>query len=713
MKKFLIAILILFICFFYALNAARKSTKIERDFLFNKDETVKYSNLNNLNKLFAEMGDKEKSEDYYFVAIGDTRNTVRSLDLFGFNYVAKHIFYARDRNSGELIYDKIKFIVHTGDIVYNGVGKSQWTNLKRAFSIKDYGDDNYPYIKLLVTQKPMFPTLGNHEIMKFLLKKETVYRDVAHSNKGLNHFKDFFNWEAFIANPNIMYTIPAQISEVTFNSILGRLTHEVDKKILQHHYIKKKKEYCLKLFQEELREIKEKKTEVENNEFMLDAKKRDLATRELTRIFRSLGYNTLPVLSTDDMICYAFEIDGLIYLVMDSMARGWHYQTFSDLKHAMYRSKKNRHNLNLFTKSDLNGQYRFFKVVSEYAQQNGKTIVPFLHHSPISSGGHFDRTGREFNYKLMLGTHYDMKERKKSAAYNFNKEVSRTFFDDIFFPELGEGQPPFISDIITSCVHYYEKFVLESRIDGHVHNRLNWYISGGGGGELTRTVKPEKLTYVEMLYNERQKSIGGEGKTIKILNDEVKTEFHFLVVHVKNGRIVDVYPHLIDSKEIEIHRSTFLKTVKLAQISFADPPSVGLMMSADVFSLGLDKIHKYLAFLTWDPVIGLGYLHYDTIYEDSWNSTGIFFIDPIRLTLNFPRSRYTLSAGFTMIFESNTMSRNYISIGIEAPLLYNFFGFAKRWNFQYKYYYPQKMKDKYDPDFGKDIRHSFEINYTF
>ncbi|MCK4823788.1 hypothetical protein KA005_48995, partial [bacterium] len=275
------------------------------------------------------------------------------------------------------------------------------------------------------------------------------------------------------------------------------------------------------------------------------------------------------------------------------------------------------------------------------------------------------------------------------------------------------GQPPFISNIITSCIHYYEKFVLESWIDDQVYNRLNWYISGGGGGELTRTVKPEKLTYVERLYNERQKSTGGEGKTIKILNGEVKTEFHFLVVHVKNGRIVDIHPHLIDSKEIEIHRSTFLKTIKLSQISFADPPSVGLMMCADVFSLGLDKIHKYLAFLTWDPIFGLGYLHYDTIQEDGWNSTGIFFIDPIRLTLNFPRSRYTLSTGFTAIFENKTMFKDYISIGIEAPLLNNFFGVAKRWRFQYKYYYPQKMKDKYDPDFGKDIRHSFGISYTF
>jgi len=46
---------------------------------------------------------------------------------------------------------------------------------------------------------------------------------------------------------------------------------------------------------------------------------------DLQKIFIKLGYKTLPVLSPDNNIAYTFEINDLIYLIFDSMSRGWQY----------------------------------------------------------------------------------------------------------------------------------------------------------------------------------------------------------------------------------------------------------------------------------------------------------------------------------------------------------------------------------------------------
>jgi len=107
------------------LNLSAKQTKVDQLY-FNKDMTVEGSNLYNISKLFNEIKeDPQESADYYFIVIGDTRNMVRSYDLSGFDYVARQIFYTKDRKTNEPIWRKIKFIMHTGDIVYNGIGWRQ------------------------------------------------------------------------------------------------------------------------------------------------------------------------------------------------------------------------------------------------------------------------------------------------------------------------------------------------------------------------------------------------------------------------------------------------------------------------------------------------------------------------------------------------------------------------------------------------------------
>ena len=203
------------------------------EFDFNKDKETENSNFNNMHKMFMEL-DSSETEDYYFVVIGDSRNMVRSDDLSGFNFVAKQIIYAKD-NDG-YIYDKIKFIMHMGDIVYDGVAKYQWDNIKKAFSNKDYYENNYPYIKLLARQKPVFPVLGNHEIMKFKFKPETKYKNLASVNKGLQNFNDFFNWEEFMADSNILYSIPSELPIDTFTKLCNKIgANESD--VMNKHYV--------------------------------------------------------------------------------------------------------------------------------------------------------------------------------------------------------------------------------------------------------------------------------------------------------------------------------------------------------------------------------------------------------------------------------------------------------------------------------------------
>ena len=212
-KELIIKNFIVLITLILLFGCSSKKPETIPDFDFNKDKTVENSNFYNMNKLFKEMKLPEnKDDDYYFVAVGDTRNMIRSDDLSGFNQIAKQIIYAKDENNKN-IYDKIKFIIHMGDIVYEGAVKRQWDNIKKAFSKKDYFYENYPYIKILTRDKPIFPVLGNHEIMKFKLKKETPYMNLASSNKGLKYFNEFFKWDSFIANPNILYPIPCKIKE--------------------------------------------------------------------------------------------------------------------------------------------------------------------------------------------------------------------------------------------------------------------------------------------------------------------------------------------------------------------------------------------------------------------------------------------------------------------------------------------------------------------
>jgi hypothetical protein len=369
--------------------------------------------------------------------------------------------------------------------------------------------------------------------------------------------------------------------------------------------------------------------------------------------------------------------------------------------------------LHLFSRSDLNGQYEFFKEVSEYAQKNGKTLVPIFHHSPINSSDNIDGTGREFNYKLMLGTVFESD--KKTGIRQYNAEIGRTFLDDIFF-QTGTltGEKPYIKDVFSSCVHFYEKFTLESMINNRPIHTLEWHISGGGGGELTRKYDHQKLEYAEELYNQRLESTGNQERSIKIKNDVVTLEYNFIVVHVRDNEIIDVYPHIVDREKVRVKKKHLLKNVKLSLRTYSEPISAASVMSVDFANIGLEKIHKFTSILTWDPGFSLGYVHYDSADLDNWQASGIISVEPLRFTFNFPKAKFSLSlAGFTYIFSNSTRERKYLSIDLDAPLLYNFFSVGKRISFELGFHFPLTMDVSNDPNFGSDLRGYFGIGYTF
>jgi len=699
--------------------------KVFPEFDFNKDENVENSNIYNIDKLFDDMSLPEnESEDYYFVVLGDSRNLIRSDDLSGFDHVAKHIIYAKDKNKEKYIYDKIKFIVHLGDIVYEGAVEHQWDNLKKAFSKKDYFGDNYPYIKLLVKDKPFFPVLGNHEIMKFRLKRETPYMNHASSNKGLNLFKEFFSWDKFISNPNILYAIPGELTKDNFSQLCEKLETKDVQKLEKHYVLLSDNSFHLKIFQDFINEYKNKEGLIKAKNTILDPIKKSKVIKDLQPIFNKLGYNTLPVLTSDNMICYAFEINNIIYLVLDSMTRGWQYNTFSELKKSVYHQKNKQHYLNLFTKSDLNGQYEFFKAVSDYAKSNGKKIVPFMHHSPISSGQKIDGNGIEYNLKLMLGVEYQ----KEKDTFIFDENIdNHTFFDDIIFFNLNDSEnSDCLNNVFTSCVHYYEKFSLELSKDNQVKNKLDWYITGGGGGELSTDYDYNKIHYTEMLFNERLKNTYKGGNTalsnpsIQIKNNNVKKSYNFLIVHVKGNKIIDVFPSFIDEKEVKLERPLIKLSASTINPVFSSPFSTGQSVNLRLWSWGLEKLSPVLQTVTWEPSIGIGFLNYNMKGDNEIVS--LEQGDALRFTLHFSNHReVTLSLlEITRLTGGGNHFRGYLSFGLEGPILYNIFSnyrepiptIMKKFSMGAKYHISTIITKEDDPDFGKDIKYSYFFKFT-
>ena len=143
--------------------------------------------------------------------------------------------------------------------------------------------------------------------------------------------------------------------------------------------------------------------------------------------------------------------------------------------------------------------------------------------------------------------------------------------------------------------------------------------------------------------------------------------------------------------------------------------SFGNTINIDFFAMGFEKISPGLAFITWEPGTGFGGFDYNTLGDR--NFVGLSTFKFLKFGLNFPRSEYTITLkGSATLLDQKNVARNYWTWGIEAPILYNFFGLggvAKRWKLGINYYVPRDVEEGFDPDFGKDVQLLIDLVYKF
>ena len=461
-------------------------------------------------------------DDYYFILIGDIQNSFRDYRHDVFNAIAKSIRDAVDEKTGERLYDRIRFVMLNGDLVYKGPSAWQWTALEKALAGEGPDGIPYPDLELLAREKPIFPVLGNHELLSFRPYPQNRYTDLFDSPEGVIRFKSFFDWDRWIADPHILYPVPADLPAGVYLGLTSKLADAADREFLAAQYVLKPDgRYHLKFFETPPLYRKD-----------FQAGKERLAAG-LAAVFRKAGYGTLPVLNSDNMIHYAFEAGRVVYLVLDSLARGWQYPGFTRLKQAIYPAKKDQHLLNLFTLSPFNGQSEFYQAVAAYARERGLSLVLTMHSSTFNSSRSTANTGVGYGSWLTLGLPQPGREKGDP-----------TIFDDVIFSD--------ISYAFSSCIHAYEHFTLIARSPGSADHALQCYISGGGGGPLRGNFLPGRTKPWEDLYNQKIHDIGGPmaGRSVEIRDDVTGVGHHYLVVHVSGGRIIDVSPRFIDPNDL-------------------------------------------------------------------------------------------------------------------------------------------------------------------
>jgi hypothetical protein len=669
-------------------------------FDFNAAAAVAGSNLSHIGGLAGAGGQgTARGGDYYFALIADTQNLVRADDFDRFNLMSRQIMLAED--DGRSVYGQIRFIVLNGDLVYNGADEEQWASLRRAFSAKDYREHNAPYIKMLARDKPILPVLGNHDLMKLRLKPETEYRDLAGSEKGLENFKDFFNWEQFMASGRVLTAIPGEISAPMFAGLLSRLGGG-DRERLRSLYAMEGGRYSLRIFQELIaRAAADPAPDIGEYGRRFAAAREDVVSVAVP-LFAALGYRVLPAVSSDAMICYALEQEGALFLFLDSMARGWHYRNFSRLKKALFKDKKDQHRLNLFTPSPLNGQYEFFRALKEYACRQGLPIALFMHHSPMNSVNNIHGPGIEFNLRLILGL---------DAGAN-----GPTFWDDLLFSRLGgAGSPPLLSHVFTSCIHYHQRLRIRRRDAGGEMDDLHWHISGGGGGALELTFDDRRLAESQRLYQDALKK-RDPGRRFEIVENEVDPGFNFLLVRVKDGRIARIRAVMVPGEKIELRSPSLLQVRASWQAAFfSRPTSMGQLFRLNLLSLGMEWIDQFLQFITLDPAVGIGFLYYNSGGSPAFSEeyAGIFEVSPLDFRLRFPGGKdVTLHLpGLLFVNGEGTHASSYLTVGLDLPLLQHLFERFRRLRLGVKYLFPVRMSRDHDPDFGKRLRFCFYFNY--
>ncbi|HYA49144.1 MAG TPA: hypothetical protein VEG35_05540, partial [Burkholderiales bacterium] len=583
-------------------------------------------------------------------------------------------------------YDRIRFVILLGDMVEEGTGRRQWEALARAFSGRDPDGQPYPHIAALVRDKPIFPALGNHEILSFRFSPQNRYKDLFDSPRGVANFRRFFGWDRWIADPRILYPVPADLAADAFRDVLGKLTDPADRQALTDGYGPKDDgRYHLKLYD---------RPSLDAAEF--EAGRVRLAA-ELAPVFRKAGYGTLSVLDSDNMISYAFEAGNCVYVVLDSMSRGWHYPVFAGLKQALYPAKKDQHRLNLFTLSPYNGQTAFYEAVAAYARERGKTLVPMMHHSFFNTARNPYSIGIEYNSWLGLGLPQSRWEKGDA-----------TLMDEVLFSEV----PVFFS----ACVHRFENFTIVTKEPGRADHTLRWYVSGGGGGPFK--AGPITSTTIKMregLYNTKLSGLAGpgSGRSVEVGEPDARFGHHYLLVHVRGGRVEEVTPRFIDPKDLP--KKKWEPQLALTASYGGAPGTGGASLEFSPGAWSAQKFNRFLNFVNWRPSVSLGVAGYNLSggMSEVQAAAATVEVSPLTLECHLPRANIvTLRLiGFEYWAGRSNLRRAFLTTGLEMPLVYNLTGWLERLSFGLKVLFPLRAGAASDPNFGARMKVAFVLSY--
>jgi hypothetical protein len=653
-----------------------------------REPTFKEGNLDRVRRFLAGTSAPGRAlDDYYFILIGDIQNGIRDFSHAVFNAIAKDVRDAVDEKTGERLYDRIRFVILNGDLVYEGPSARQWEGLEKAFAGKGPDGVPYPFLEVLVREKPIFPVLGNHELLSFRPYPQNRYKDLFDSPLGVTRFRSFFDWDRWIADPHILYPVPADLPAGVFRALLSKLPDPADRDLLAGEYVLKPDgRYHLRFFE---------RPTLRGDDFQ--AGKERLAAG-LAAVFRKAGYGTLPVLNSDNMIHYAFEAGGVVYLVLDSLARGWQYPGFARLKQAIYPAKKDQHLLNLFTLSPFNGQSDFYRAVAAYARERGLSLVLTMHGPTFNSSRSTTNTGVGYSSWLALG--FPQPGREKGDP---------TIFDEIIFSN--------VSYTFSSCIHAYEHFTLIARTPGSADRALQFYISGGGGGPLRGNFLPGKTKPWEDLYNQKLRDLDSPaaGRSVEIKDDVTGVGHHYLIVHVSGGRIVEVSPRFIDTKELS--RRTFRPQVTLTSSLMSSPASAGAALELCPGVWGMEKFYGYLTFVNWRPSLSLGVVDYNIggRSPDAQAYAATLEVSPFTLECHLPKANLVSLKllGFELWDGRANLRRAFLTTAVEMPLFYNLFGRFERLNVGVKVYFPFHAAADASQDFGRRTRLAFYAGYRF
>ncbi len=647
------------------------------------------ANLGRIRELLTAAADPGAREfdDYYFVLIGDIQNSVRSFRHDVFEALARKIEGLRDEKTGQPLYDRIRFLILLGDLVYEGPSARQWENLAANFAGRGPDRVAYPAAARLVAGKPVFPALGNHELLMFRLRPQTRYQDLFDSPVGAANLQAFFGWDRLVADPKVLYPVPENIPEALFRERIARLESPADRDLLKARYsLRPDGRFHLAFYDH---------PSLDPAEFGRQAA---ALAEELAPVLRRAGYGTLPVLSSDNMVHYGFEAGNVLYLFLDSMSRGWQYPNFVRLKKALYPADKDQHRLNLFTDSPFNGQAGFYRAAAAYAKANGKTLVTLMHHSFFNSSK--DIRGYGTGYNAWLGLGFPQAEGEKGDP---------TIVDDMLFtgPDV----------MFSACVHAFDSFVVEAKTPGLPDHELRWFISGGGGGPPRLYFYPERIKQEETYFNEKLGKGSGpyaQG-SIAVRNEAPRVGHHFSLVHVRGGRIVEVVPHFL--AEEEIPRPRPVPHIALSTSYASAPGSVGAALEFSPGVWGMEGVNGYLSFVNWRPTVSLGIVSYN-----AWGRSpgpkayaATVEIAPFNLECHLPRANIiTLRLpGFEMWDGREGLRRYFVTMGVEAPLLFDLWGKLENLNFGIKVYFPLKAGSSADPAFGDRTKVGLFVGYKF